>query len=107
MGRGPTLLDQGPKVAGPAVEQPVHLDDVVGAHRVRAIETRVLGMRRIGQEPERGAPARGALDLDERHVLAAGEKADPFGGDGLVADGAGHPVRERAKEVARIHPSGV
>jgi hypothetical protein len=32
---------------------------------------------------------------------------DPLGGDGGVADGAGHAVQKRAKVIAGIHPRGV
>ena len=48
-----------------------------------------------------------AVDLEEGEVVAPGQELDPVGGDALLADGAGDPVRERAEVVQRIHPRGV
>jgi len=58
-------------------------------------------------ELEARAAAAGALDVDEGQVITAGQQPNSVGGDGLVADGAGRPVRERALRVAGIHPRGV
>jgi len=90
----------------PASEEDVHVDDVVGADRW--IGPRRVGEARLGlDEAEGRAAARRAIDAEEGDVLAARDDPHVDGGDGLLADGAGESVRERAEVIQRIHPSGV
>jgi len=90
----------------PAGEEDVHVDDVVGADR--RVGPRRVGEARLGlDEAEGRAPARRAIDAEEGDVLAARDNPHVDSGDGLLADGAGESVRERAEVIQRIHPSGV
>ena len=79
----------------------------MGPRRLCGRLFRGIGDRRVAEEAECGAAAAITLDLDEGQIFPAGQEPDPFGGDGLVADGAGRSVQERAQLVAGIHPRGV
>ncbi len=81
-------------------------EDVLRRDRGQQIRNRT-NRPRLGHKFERRAPTPSAVDLNEREVLTACEEPDPISGDGLVADGASQPVRERAQVVAMIHPRGV
>ncbi|MEO8461594.1 MAG: hypothetical protein ABI555_00150 [Chloroflexota bacterium] len=73
----------------------------------RSRRRRGFNLRPGHDELEARTAAARALQLNEGQVIPAGKEPHPIGGDGLVADGAGHPVRERALLVAGIHPRGV
>ena len=102
------MPDQRGEIAVPAAEEVVHVEDVVGADRRRVRMPVDLGDEGfVGEEPEGGAAARGALDLEEEEVLATGQEADALTGDALLADGAGDTVEELAQVILWIHPQRV
>jgi len=86
----------------------VHVEDVIRADRGCVSEANDLGRDRlVGDEAERCAATRQAIDLQEQEIVAVGEEPDPVAGDVLLADGAPHPVEQRAEAILRTHPAGV
>lgn len=90
----------------------MHREDVVrrdGLRGWRDLASHRVGLDTewVGQELQRRAAAVRTFNLDEGQIFTPSQEADPVAGDGLVADGAEQPVRERAKWVAGIHPRGV
>ncbi len=111
-------IDEAAQVTLPPGQEPMHLEDVVGRQRVRALchgrghfaevpGAGIGGQVCVADEPECGAPAGPTLQLEECHVVPVGEDADPLGGDRCVADGAADAVQERSQVIAGIHPRGV
>ncbi len=86
----------------------MHVEDVVGGDRGAVREAVGLGRDGfVGDETERRAAAGRAIHLQEEEVVAPRQEPDPIGGDVLLADGAPHPVEQRAKVILRTHPPGV
>jgi CsoR family transcriptional regulator, copper-sensing transcriptional repressor len=83
----------------------VHVEDVIGADRRRWWRRDGLVAGTGDHEPEGGACAGGAIDLQKHELVAPGEELEPFGGDALLADGASKPVGEHEAVIQRIHPS--
>ena len=104
-------IDQGGQVATPGGKETVHVEDVIRADRRRL--GRSIGGTAVAvetprdDEPEGGAQAPGAVDLDEGKIVTPGKEADAGGWDAVVADGAAETVREGDEVVQRIHPRRV
>ena len=100
--------EEAAEIALPALEQLVDLEDVVRADRGCIQESDGLRRKRTGDdEAEGGAPAVGAVDLDEGEIVAVGEEADAVGRDDGVADTAPDTVGQQTKVSPRFHPDGV
>jgi len=86
----------------------VHIQDVIRADRGGVRKAIDLGRDvLVGDEAERRAAAGRAVQLEEQEIVASREEPDPGGGDVLLADGAPHPVEQRAEAILRTHPAGV